>query len=120
MLEKLGVPRMAGTTIAYVLMFAVLAVVCLLMFSPVFGVATSSSTHREHPYVKTSPPGATTRTRSIPTSLRTPMSSGIKDALNALGTWAYRTPAAQPAWWPWARAWSIRLVAIGFSLVVAF
>ena len=37
-LEKLGVPRMWGTAIAYVLMFAVLAVVCLLMFSPVFGV----------------------------------------------------------------------------------
>ncbi|MFR3092466.1 MAG: AI-2E family transporter [Eggerthella lenta] len=37
-LEKLGVPRVAGTTIAYVLMFVVLALVGLLMFSPAFGV----------------------------------------------------------------------------------
>ena len=37
-LEKLGVPRLAGTAIAYVLMFVVLALVGLLMFSPAFGV----------------------------------------------------------------------------------
>lgn len=37
-LEKWGVPRVFGTTIAYVLMFAVLALVCLLLFSPAFGL----------------------------------------------------------------------------------
>ena len=37
-LEKLGVPRVVGTALAYVLMFAVLALVGLLLFSPVFGV----------------------------------------------------------------------------------
>ncbi|WP_199519302.1 AI-2E family transporter [Gordonibacter sp. 28C] len=37
-LEKLGVSRVVGTTIAYVLMFVVLALVGLLMFSPAFGV----------------------------------------------------------------------------------
>lgn len=37
-LEKLGLNRAAGTTIAYVLMFAVLIGMGALMFSPVFGV----------------------------------------------------------------------------------
>lgn len=37
-LEKWGVPRVFGTTIAYVIMFAVLALVCLLLFSPAFGL----------------------------------------------------------------------------------
>lgn len=36
-LETLGVARVAGTAIAYVLMFVVLAFVALLMFSPAFG-----------------------------------------------------------------------------------
>ncbi len=37
-LEARGIPRVVGTTIAYVLMFVVLALVALLMFSPAFGV----------------------------------------------------------------------------------
>ena len=37
-LEKKGVNRAVGTTIAYILMFAVLGVVGLLMFSPAFGL----------------------------------------------------------------------------------
>ena len=37
-LEKLGVPRVAGTTIAYVLMFVLLALVGLMLFSPAFGL----------------------------------------------------------------------------------
>ena len=36
-LEARGIPRVVGTTIAYVLMFVVLALVALLMFSPAFG-----------------------------------------------------------------------------------
>lgn len=37
-LEKMGVPRVAGTTIAYVLMFVMLIVVGFLLFSPAFGL----------------------------------------------------------------------------------
>lgn len=37
-LEKKGISRLLGAAIAYVLMFAVLALVLLLMFSPMFGV----------------------------------------------------------------------------------
>lgn len=36
--EKMGIPRVWGSVIAYVIMFVVLILVCLLMFSPVFGV----------------------------------------------------------------------------------
>ena len=36
-LESKGVPRIAGTTIAYVLMVVVLVLVFFLMFSPAFG-----------------------------------------------------------------------------------
>ena len=37
-LEKRGVSRIVGTTLAYVLMFVVLALVGLLLFSPMFGL----------------------------------------------------------------------------------
>ena len=37
-LQKMGVPRVAGTTIAYVLMFLALALVGFLLFSPAFGL----------------------------------------------------------------------------------
>lgn len=37
-LQKMGVPRVAGTTIAYVLMFLTLAIVGFLLFSPAFGL----------------------------------------------------------------------------------
>lgn len=42
-LEKLGINRAIGTTIAYVLMFVVLALVGLLMFSPAFGLGNQFS-----------------------------------------------------------------------------
>ncbi len=42
-LEKWGVPRVAGTTIAYVLMFAVIGLVGVLLFSPAFGFGSQFS-----------------------------------------------------------------------------
>ena len=48
-LESKGVPRPAGTGIAYLLMFAVLAIVSFLMLSPAFGFGGSSPTWCGHP-----------------------------------------------------------------------
>ena len=37
--EEHGIPRMWGTTLAFILMFAVLAVICVFVFSPDFGIS---------------------------------------------------------------------------------
>ena len=116
-LEKLGVPRVAGTTIAYVLMFVVLALVGLLMFSPAFGVGDQFTNLIESipATFRPSPGGATTCTRATPTCFRTtrykrgstmrwtPSSHGLR-----------RSPAIAPtAWSPSGRVWSTRSLRSG-------
>ena len=123
-LEKLGVPRLAGTAIAYVLMFVVLALVGLLMFSPAFGVGDQF----------------TNRIQSVPGYIQTIANWGndlyaryadvlqndtvqgwITDAFNALVAWA-STFARDSASGVVAIGTGVvnTFVALGFALVVAF
>ncbi len=123
-LERLGVPRVWGTVAAYVLMFAVLALVALLMFSPVFGVGDQFANLVE----------------SVPTYVNDIIAWGnglyeryadvlandnvrtyLNDALAAVGTWASDF-AKSGATGVVAIGTGVvnSLVAVGFALVVAF
>ena len=123
-LEKLGVPRMWGTVAAYIIMFAVLALVALLMFSPVFGVGDQFTNLIE----------------SIPTYVNDIITWGngmysqysdffsndavrkyMEDALAAIGTWASDF-AKNSATGVVAIGTGVvnSFVAVGFALVVAF
>ena len=123
-LEKLGVPRMWGTTIAYVLMFAVLAVVCLLMFSPVFGVGDQFVNLIESipTYVNDIIAwGNVVYTQYSDILANADVQRYLEDALNALGTWASDFAKSSATGVVAVGTGVVNsLVAIGFSLVVAF
>ena len=108
-LEKLGVPRLAGTAIAYVLMFVVLALVGLLMFSPAFGVGDQfTNLIQSVPgYIKPSRTGATTCMSAMPTCCRTTRCKG-GSPMPSTPSWPGppRSRATAPrGWWPSAPAW---------------
>lgn len=123
-LEKMHVPRVAGTAIAYVVMAVVLALVVVLMFSPAFGVGGQF----------------TSLVQSIPTYVDDVIQWGnglysrysdvlsnetvrqyLNEALTALGTWASDL-ARQSATGVVVFGTGVvnTFVAIGFALVIAF
>lgn len=123
-LEKLGVPRLAGTAIAYVLMFVVLALVGLLMFSPVFGVGDQFANLIESipSYVQTiSGWGNELYARYSDVLSNDAVQTWLNDALNAVVNWA-TTFARDGATGVVAIGAGVMnsFVALGFALVVAF
>ena len=123
-LEKLGVPRLAGTAIAYVLMFVVLALVGLLMFSPAFGVGDQfTSLIQSVPgYIQTIANwGNDLYARYADVLQNDTVQGWITDAFNALVAWA-STFARDSASGVVAIGTGVvnTFVALGFALVVAF
>ena len=123
-LEKLGVPRVAGTTIAYVLMFVVLALVGLLMFSPAFGVGDQFTNLIESipGYVQTIAGwGNDLYTRYADVLQNDTVQTWINNALDAIVSWA-STFARDSANGVVAIGTGLvnTFVALGFALVVAF
>ena len=123
-LEKLGVPRLAGTAIAYVLMFVVLALVGLLMFSPAFGVGDQfTNLIQSVPgYIQTIANwGNDLYARYADVLQNDTVQGWITDAFNALVAWA-STFARDSASGVVAIGTGVvnTLVALGFALVVAF
>ena len=112
-LEKLGVPRLAGTAIAYVLMFVVLALVGLLMFSPAFGVGDQfTNLIQSVPgYIQTIANwGNDLYARYADVLQNDTVQGWITDAFNALVAWAST----------FARDSASGVVAIGTSVVNTF
>ena len=123
-LEKLGVPRLAGTAIAYVLMFVVLALVGLLMFSPAFGVGDQfTNLIQSVPgYIQTIANwGNDLYVRYADVLQNDTVQGWITDAFNALVAWA-STFARDSASGVVAIGTGVvnTFVALGFALVVAF
>ena len=123
-LEKLGVPRLAGTAIAYVLMFVVLALVGLLMFSPAFGVGDQfTNLIQSVPgYIQTIANwGNDLYARYADVLQNDTVQGWITDAFNALVAWA-STFARDSASGVVALGTGVvnTFVALGFALVVAF
>ena len=123
-LEKLGVSRMWGTTIAYVLMFVVLALIGLLMFSPAFGVGDQFTNLIESvpSYVQTIANwGNDLYNRYADVLQNDTVQQWLNDALQAVGTWA-SSFARDSATGVVAIGTGVMnsLVAVGFALVVAF
>lgn len=123
-LESMGVPRTWGTAIAYVLMFVVLTLVGLLMFSPAFGVGEQFTSLIE------SIPGYVQDIMNWSTSLydryadvlqNDTIQQWTNDALEAVGAWA-TSFARESASGVVALGTGVinSFVAIGFALVVAF
>ena len=122
-LEKLGVPRLAGTAIAYVLMFVVLALVGLLMFSPAFGVGDQfTNLIQSVPgYIQTIANwGNDLYARYADVLQNDTVQGWITDAFNALVAWA-STFARDSASGVVAIGTGVvnTFVALGFALVVA-
>ncbi|BAK43676.1 AI-2E family transporter [Eggerthella sp. YY7918] len=123
-LEKRGVPRVAGTVVAYVLMFVVLGLVVLLMFSPVFGIGDQFTSLIESipTYVQTiSAWGNDLYGRYAHILQNDTVQTWINDALESIGTWA-SSFARESASSVVAIGTGVvnSFVAIGFALVVAF
>ena len=123
-LEKLGVPRLAGTAIAYVLMFVVLALVGLLMFSPAFCVGDQfTNLIQSVPgYIQTIANwGNDLYARYADVLQNDTVQGWITDAFNALVAWA-STFARDSASGVVAIGTGVvnTFVALGFALVVAF
>lgn len=123
-LERHGVNRGVGTTIAYVIMFLVIGVLAFLMFSPVFGFGNQFANLVE------SIPGYVQNVIDWGNDIYQRYSSlfenesvrqGINDVLAAVGTWATDF-ASQGATGAITVGTGVAnsLVAIGFGLVVAF
>lgn len=123
-LEKLGVSRVVGTTIAYVIMFVALALVGLLMFSPAFGVGDQFTSLIESipSYVQTIAAwGNDLYTRYADVLSNDTVQGWLNDALKAVGDWA-STFARNSANGVVAIGTGVvnSFVAVGFALVVAF
>ena len=115
---------MAGTTIAYVLMFVVLALVGLLMFSPAFGVGDQFTNLIESipGYVQTIAGwGNDLYTRYADVLQNDTVQTWINNALDAIVSWA-STFARDSANGVVAIGTGLvnTFVALGFALVVAF
>lgn len=123
-LEKMGVSRLWGTVIAYVLMFVVLALVCLLMFSPAFGLGGQFSSLIESIpyYVQTLTGwGNDLMTRYSDLLHNATVQEWINGAFTSLADWA-STVAREGANGVVAVGGTVvnSVVALGFSMVVAF
>ena len=123
-LEKLGVPRVVGTALAYVLMFAVLALVGLLLFSPVFGVGDQFTNLIESipGYVQTIVGwGNDLYARYADVLSNSTVQEYLSQALKALGDWASSFVRDGTTGVVAIGAGVVNsFVAIGFALVVAF
>lgn len=123
-LEKLGVPRVVGTALAYVLMFAVLALVGLLLFSPVFGVGDQFTNLVESipGYVQTIVGwGNDLYARYADVLSNSTVQEYLSQALKALGDWASSFVRDGTTGVVAIGAGVVNsFVAIGFALVVAF
>ncbi|MDJ1649629.1 MULTISPECIES: AI-2E family transporter [Gordonibacter] len=123
-LEKIGVNRAVGTTVAYVLMFVVLGLVCLLLFSPAFGLGGQFTSLIESipAYVQTITTWGNNLYSQYADILKNDVvQQWMNDALAALGNWA-STFAREGASSVVAIGTTVvnSFVAIGFALVVAF
>lgn len=122
--EAWGVPRVFGTTIAYVIMAAVLALVGVLMFSPAFGLGEQFTNLIQ------SIPGYVddisvwsneVYARYSDFLSNDTVQSYLNDALSSLGAWASEA-ARQSANGVVAVGTGVvnTLMAVGFALVIAF
>ncbi len=123
-LEKLGVSRMVGSMIAYVIMFVVLTLVGLLLFSPAFGIGDQFTSLIESVpgYVQTIINWSGDLYQRYANVLQNDtVQQWMNDALEALGAWA-STFARDNASGVVALGTGVinSFVAIGFALVVAF
>lgn len=123
-LEKRGVNRVVGTTIAYVVMVVVLAVLLFLMFSPVFGFGAQFTNLIQ------SIPGYVQQVIDWGNGIyeryadffnNDDVRNGINDLLGSLAAWATNF-ASQGASGAVAFGTGVAnsFVAVGFGLVVAF
>ena len=123
-LEKMGVPRMAGTTIAYVLMFVVLALVAFMLFSPVFGFGGQFTNLIESVpgYVQTIVGwGNDLYARYADVLSNNTVQQYLSQAFTALGDWASSFVRDSTTGVVAIGAGLMNIfVAIGFALVVAF
>ena len=122
--EKMGLNRAVGTTIAYVLMFAILALVGLLLFSPAFGLGDQFANLVQSipSYVQTFIGwGNELYARYADFLQNDTVKQWMEDALKALADWA-STIAREGATGVVAIGSTVfsGFMAIGFSLVVAF
>lgn len=123
-LEKLGVSRVVGTTVAYLIMFVVLLLIGLLMFSPAFGIGDQFTSLIESVpgYVQTiiGWTGAL-YDRYADVLQNDTVQQWTNDALTAIGAWA-SSFASESAAGVVALGTGVlnSFVAIGFALVVAF
>lgn len=123
-LEKMGVSRAVGTMIAYILMFAVLALAGLLMFSPAFGLGGQFASLLESipGYIQSVATwGNELYTRYADLLQNDAVKTWISDALATLGNWA-STFAREGANSVVAIGSTVinSFMAIGFAFVVAF
>lgn len=123
-LEKMGVPRGAGTAIAYLLMFMVVFFVGILMFSPVFGVGDQFSNLVQS--VPSYVDDIVAWTDEIQTQYAEffsdeTMQHYLSDALDALGVWASSLAKNSVNGAVAFGTGTVNtLIVIGFALVVAF
>ncbi len=123
-LEKWGIPRVAGTTVAYVLMFAVIGLVGLLLFSPAFGLGGQFSSLIE------SIPGYVASisdwwnafySRYADIMQNDTVQQWTNEAFSALGAWASNVAKDSANGVVAISAGVVNaFMAIGFGLVVAF
>lgn len=123
-LEKLGVNRGIGTTVAFVLMFAVLALVCLLLFSPAFGLGGQFTSLLESipGYIQSITGWANAFYERYSDIMQNDtVRQWINDALGSLATWA-SSLAKDSATGVVAIGTGVvnSFMVIGFALVVAF
>lgn len=123
-LEKVGVPRLFGAAIAYVLMFVVLALVGLLMFSPAFGVGDQFTSLIESVpgYIQTIATwGNDVYSRYADVLQNDTVQGWIMDAFNALVAWGSALARDSATGVVALGAGVVNtFVALGFALVVAF
>ena len=123
-LEKLGVPRVAGTTVAYVLMFVLLALVGLMLFSPAFGLGGQFTSLVESVpgYVQTIIGwGNDLYARYADVLSNSTVQDYLTQALKALGDWASSFVRDSTTGVVAIGTGVVNsFVAIGFALVVAF
>ncbi len=122
--EKKGIPRVWGTLMAYALMVVVLAIIVVLLFSPVFGIGDQfSGLVKSVPsYVDSLSAWANDiYTRYSDILQNDTVRQWINDALDSLGSWATDL-ARNSAQSVVAMGTAVinSFVAIGFGVVIAF
>lgn len=123
-LERHGVNRTLGTALAYVLMFAVLALVGFMLFSPMFGLNTQMADlvagvpHYVNDIIAW---GTAVYERYAPMLEDEAMRNLLSDAQNSLASWASSFAQVSATGLVGVTAAVANgLMAIGFALVIAF